>query len=325
MESSTKNRQPRDVIERMAQRAFGVGLPVGDDAVVELTDGWFNVVYLVRLADDREVVLKIAPPSDAETLTYERNIMETEVATMRLVARNPLVPVPEVYAFDQRRDLCDGDYFFMERLTGDNLERASASLTPDAMVRIRERIGRIIQEINGFCGTYFGYPGHERLRGDDWRTVFTTIVDSVLGDGLRRDVDYGFRVDEIRDALERHAPALDSVTTPRLVHWDAWDPNFLVRGGEVTGLVDFERALWADPLMEAQFRPVFGEATADLMRGYGRTAALTHDEQRRCHLYTLHLALVMKTECAYRNYDTDHVDDMATALLHSTMEWLTGH
>ena len=41
-------------------------------------------------------------------------------------------------------------------------------------------------------------------------------------------------------------------------------------------------------------------------------------------LPALHLALVMKTECAYRNDDTDHVDDMATALLHSTMEWLTG-
>ena len=51
----------------------------------ELKEGWFNVVYDLRLADGREVILKIAPPADAEILTYERNIMETEVGSMRLV------------------------------------------------------------------------------------------------------------------------------------------------------------------------------------------------------------------------------------------------
>ena len=62
------------------------------------------------------------------------------------------------------------------------------------------------------------------------------------------------------------------------------------------------------------------------MRGYRRPAALTDEEQRRSHLYTLHLALVMKTECAYRSYDSDDVDDMAMGLLpHLTVEWLVGH
>ena len=80
MESKTKNRKSREQIARMAARAFGgAALAPGEDAVQELKEGWFNVVYDVRLADGREVILKIAPPPGAEVMTYERNLMQTEV------------------------------------------------------------------------------------------------------------------------------------------------------------------------------------------------------------------------------------------------------
>ena len=68
----------------MVLRAFGgMGLAAGEDAVTELKEGWFNVAYNVKLADGREVVLKIAPPQDVEVMSYEKNIMYTEVTAMR--------------------------------------------------------------------------------------------------------------------------------------------------------------------------------------------------------------------------------------------------
>ena len=119
MESKTKNKKTREQIERMAARAFeGLGLAAGEEAVLELKEGWFNAAYNVRLADGREVILKIAPPPGAEVMLYEKNIMATEVASMRLVRQNPAIPVPEIYFFDDAHDLCDADYFFMEKLTG---------------------------------------------------------------------------------------------------------------------------------------------------------------------------------------------------------------
>jgi aminoglycoside phosphotransferase (APT) family kinase protein len=322
MESRTKNRKSREEIARMAARAFdGVGLAPGEDAVAELKGGWFNVVYDVRLADGREVILKIAPPKDAEILTYERNIMATEVSALRRVHENPAIPVPGIYFFDDVRDLCDADYFFMEKLRGDNLGHVKSDLPPEIRANVERRIGGIIRAINGFTGTYFGYPGNRDLRGGTWRSAFVKIVDSVLEDGRRKGSDHGHGAADIRAVVLKHAPALEAVVTPRLVHWDAWDPNFFVQNGEVTGLVDFERALWADPLMEAQFRPLFGEGTANILRGYGKTA-FTSEEERRSHLYTLHLALVMNTECSYRSYDTDFVYNLSKGLLATTMEWL---
>ena len=95
MESKTKNTKTRQQIAGMAASAFGgMALADGDDAVVELKDGWFNAAYDIRLADGREVILKIAPPRGAEVMIYEKNIMHTEVAAMRLVRRTRRFPYP---------------------------------------------------------------------------------------------------------------------------------------------------------------------------------------------------------------------------------------
>ena len=354
MESKTKNRKTRAQIEAMAARAFGgmalahslrstrsardasrSGLPSihslrsgccaiadGEDAVLELKEGWFNASYNIRLADGREVVLKIAPPKGAEVLLYEKNIMATEVAAMRLVRQNPAIPVPEIYFFDDAHDLCDSDYFFMEKIHGENLGQVKAGLPPPAQTAVELRIGEIVREINSFTGTYFGYAGNQDLRANTWREAFIRIVDSVLEDGSRKNVVYDYGYDELRAAVLKHAPALEEITTPCLVHWDGWDLNFFVKDGRITGIIDFERALWAEPLMEAQFRFLsFGAGVTNSMRGYGKTT-FTCAEEQRCHLYTLHLALVTNTECYYRNYDTDSVYNMSRGLMARSMEWL---
>ncbi|WP_437521926.1 aminoglycoside phosphotransferase family protein [Sorangium sp. So ce726] len=322
MESKTKNTKTRPQIAAMAARAFGgMALADGEDAVVELRDGWFNAAYGVRLADGREVILKIAPPRDAEVMLYEKNIMTTEVAAMRLVRPNRTIPVPQIYHFDDARDLCDSDYFFMEKISGDNLEHVRASLPPETQASIDLHIGEIIRAINGFTGTYFGYEGNPDLRANTWREAFTKVMESVLEDGARKGAAYDHGYDEIRAAVLRHAPALEEVTTPCLVHWDVWNPNVFVKEGRVTGLIDFERALWADPLMEAQFRPLSSDGITSSMRGYGKTS-FTFEEERRCRLYSLHLALVMNTECYYRNYDTDSVYKLSMQWIGEHMDWL---
>ncbi len=144
MESKTKNRKTREQVGRLVKSAFG-GIAIAEDegAVRELEEGWFNAVYDVRLRDGREVILKIAPLKDAEVLAYEKDIMTTEVACMRLVRDNSAIPVPEIYYFDTTREVCDSDYFFMEKLTGDNYEHVKASLPADMQAQIDQQIGAI--------------------------------------------------------------------------------------------------------------------------------------------------------------------------------------
>jgi len=325
MESKTKNKKTREQIEGMVRRAFeGASLAADDEAITELKEGWFNVAYNVRLSDGREVILKIAPPQSAEVMTYEKNLMATEVSAMRLVRQNPLIPAPTVYYFDQAKDLCDADYFFMEKIQGENLAHVKASLPAEAQEAIDLQIGRIVREINTFPGTYFGYDGNPDLRADTWKEAFTKIVDALFKDAAHKNVIFDFSYEEIRAAISKHIHSLDEVVKPCLVHWDAWNSNFFVMDGKVMGILDFERALWAEPLMEAQFRRYRDREVTNSMRGYGKTT-LTFAEEQRDHLYALHLALVIYIECSYRNYDTDEVFNLSKNFIDVTMDWLTTH
>ena len=322
MESKTKNRKSRDQIAKMVEKAFGAPLLAdGDDAIVELKEGWFNAAYCIKLSDGRDVVLKIAPPVDAEVMTYEKDIMFTEVETMQLVFDNPEIPVPEIYYFDVDKDICDSNYFFMAKLEGENYEHVKKSLDKEVSSQIDREIGGIIRAINQYKGIYFGYDGNSNLRADTWKEAFIKICESLLADAERKNADIIFSPEDIREVLRKHASALEQVTEPVMVHWDAWDLNFFVKDGKVSGLLDFERALWADPLMEAQFRALAFGGMTESLRNYGKTE-FTHEEDVRNHLYTMHLALVMKIECYYRNYGTDEVANLAKMLLIPAVTWL---
>ena len=324
VQSQTKNKKSRGEIDALARHAFGVGLASGDVGLGELTDGWFNAVHELGLADGRRVVLKIAPPPGAAVMTYERDLMATEVATMRLVKSDPAIPVPSVLFHDDSCQLCDAPYFFMEKVRGANLDHVRKRLSPEEANAVDRHLGEVVRAINAFRGEWFGLPGHPELRAPTWREAFGVLVESVLQDAARRDVVFPRPVGEIRALMRHHAGALDAVREPCLVHWDGWDKNFFVADGRVTGLIDFERALWAEPLMEAQFRALSWGGVSDAMRGYGRTT-FSDGELVRNRLYTLHLALVMHTECFYRLYPDDEVLNSSREMLVANFDWLAAH
>ncbi|MDI5972702.1 aminoglycoside phosphotransferase family protein [Streptomyces sp. SL13] len=310
MESITKNRQSPDVLRAMIERAYGAGqVPAGDGWASELGHGWFNVAYRIRLRDGAEVVLKIAPPPGVEVMTYEHGAMSIELTTLDLLRTRTAVPVPAVDFADRSRELCDADYFFMPYIDADNLGVVAESLPAAERDALAEQLGAVNREINSVRGEHFGPlagPGHAT-----WRQAFTTMIENVLLDGERRGVDIGWEYDTVRTVVAAHADSLDEVTEPRLVEWDLWASNVMVRDGRIVCVIDHERAFYGDPLIEAGFTgtqlPAFGDP-APFMRGYGH-GELTRTEQTRRRLYCLHLLLIMVIETVYRGHtDTDQYD-----------------
>ncbi len=308
MESYTKNRQSEEVLRTLISRAFGPDqVPTEDEFAEEITEGWFNVAYRIRLRDGQEVVLKIAPPADVPVLTREQGMMRAELEAMRLVSEQTNVPVPRILHADLSHEVVDADLFFMEFVDADNFGFSADAglLEPEVVAAGMRELGALNREINSVTGDHFGSligPGYLT-----WREAFTAMVQDILDDGKRAGVDLGWSDDEVLDVLAQHDETLDEVTVPRLVEVDLWAKNSMIQDGHIVAILDHERSLWGDPLMEAGLTgldiPFFGDPT-DFMVGFG-IDDLTGSERTRRRLYSLCLALVMIVETKYRGTEKE--------------------
>ena len=326
MESITKYRQSPQTLRRMVERAYGPGLvPMSDDFATELGHGWFNVAYLLSLADGRQVVMKIAPPPGVEVMTYEKDMLAGEVAAIRLVGGATSVPVPHVDHYDPSCEIIAAPWFVMTRVPGENFGEVSGSWPDERSQSVWRQIGAVNAELNTIVGDGFGRYGLPGV--PSWREAFTGILEDVLADGERREVDLGWSYEEVRQAIADHAACLDAVTVPRFCEWDLWGSNVMVDDDRITGIIDHERAFWGDPIMEAGFVAASGTVPwgdlSGFLAGYGR-GPLTPDELDRRRLYNLHLFLIMVIETVYRGHTTTEQLDMARPALDGAMADL-GH
>ncbi len=305
MRSLTKRRLSEKDIEALARQALGVGV----DRIEELTDGWFSAAYAVSLADGRDAVLKVAPAPEVPLLTYESDLMHAEMLYYR-VAASVGMPVPPVYAVDLSGTALSSHYAFTGRLPGGPLDKAANPPGGPAEAALRGELGRQVARVHGAGGPFFGYPRRDgRTRSDRWRVSFLSMVDDILDDAVRLGADLGAPAGVVRALLHRHAPVLDEVRVPALVHFDLWDGNVFVDGStRLTGVIDGERAFYGDPYAEfvslALFRDI--EDVPGLLAGYaagaGRPVSLDAATRIRLGLYTGYLYLIMLTEGPTRGY-----------------------
>ncbi|MBY9078380.1 aminoglycoside phosphotransferase family protein [Paenibacillus sp. HN-1] len=312
MESMTKSKLNEEQIREITADVFGAGN--GAAEIEELTGGYFNAAYRVLLADGRETILKISPADDTETMTYERGIMRTEVETLKLAREKGLAPVPEVYAYNTGRRVVPNDYFFMEKVRGIPFNEIREGMSPEARGDVERQLGRYNRQINDMVGSRFGlyHDPFGRTPGT-WREAFTGMIGDVLDDAVRLKAPMPIGRGELERGIEELLPALDAVKEPRLVHWDLWEGNVFVENGKITALIDWERALWGDPLMEFHFRYIAEEqlrrveGNEAFYEGYGGFYESPNELERK-KLYDLYLDLIYFVECFSRKYTSeDHL------------------
>ncbi|GMK39226.1 aminoglycoside phosphotransferase [Paenibacillus sp. CCS19] len=317
MESQTKNKQSSEKLHNMIERAFPGVQPV---SIQELTEGFFNVAYMVKLSDGRETVLKIAPPQNSVIMTHEHNIMNSEVRSMQLVAEQTNVPVAKIVYYDNSRELCDAEYFFMEKLNGSSFHSLKGELSDEVRLGVDVQVGELNRRINSIVGKRFGYFGQPDKQGDVWFDVFKSIAQDAINDAAALDIDLTIDVQQLLALLERDKPHFAEVTTPRLVHWDLWAGNVFIEDGKVTGVIDFERCLWADELLEVGFRGFANNH--GFVEGYGITE--WNESQRvRVQWYDMYLFLISALEFDYRHYEDRGSYNWATQMLREGMQALS--
>ncbi|MDE5893648.1 MAG: aminoglycoside phosphotransferase family protein [Acetatifactor sp.] len=293
--SLTKGTVSEEIINRMVKKAFEEKAL----EMQELKEGYFNIAYKVRLKD-RNVVLKIAPSPDIQIMTNEKNIMYSEVDSMRMVAKRTDVPIPRILFYDNSGSVIDREYFFMEMLQGQSLSSLQDALSEEEKQGIYYRLGQYTRQLNGIEGERFGYYAQPDRQGENWFEVFRDMVRDTYADARRKDIDMPVEEDKTLELLERDRAIFEAVKTPRFVHWDIWAGNVFIADNRIEGIIDFERCLWADALMEVGFRNY--ECNIAFYDGYG-IEELTGEEKRRARWYDIYVALLWCLETDYRGYD----------------------
>ena len=299
MESATKIKLSREQINEITKRA----LDAKCIDFKELSDGWFNTAYDIALNSGRHAIVKVAPPADVKILSYEKDIMKTEVEVMRMVRSETDVPVPEIYTYDTSREIIGNDYYLMEKLKGVPYNYIQDKIQEDKREAIETRLGEYNRQINDISGDKFGLYSDVHEKFDTWYAAFYYMMRILLEDAQDINLDIGRPYEKILDIAASLKDALDEVKKPDLVHWDLWSGNLFVDNGEITGIIDFERALWGDRLMEVFLHS--GES-AYFTKGYGTDISGGAGAEARKRLYRLYLGIVMVVEAPYRNYNKEH-------------------
>lgn len=305
----SKNRQSYEILEQMTKNAFGEKI-IGKEMIgkslsfVEMEGGFCNVVYQVSLEGKESYIVKIAPSNEVVMMAYEKEILATEVEVLRRIAMHTEIPAPRVVYYDSSRTVCDAPYFFMTKMEGTCFDKEKDQLSSEEIDSVLYELGQYNRQINEITNGYFGLPGVKETYSNDNKEFMLRLFQMVLEDGMKAGSDLKYiSYEGMWELLLASADVFLEVTTPRLVHWDLWDGNVFIQNGTVSGIIDYERCMWADPLMEHEFSGMWPPRKA-FIEGYGKSE-FTKGEQLRCSYYRLYRYLTMMVEGDYRKYEDD--------------------
>ncbi len=268
-------------------------------AIKELTEGMCNVTYDIAFEDGTESILKIAAKDRSGNTSNEVNLMRAEISAMKLVSENFSFNVAGIQYYDDSNTICDGNYFFMEKLQGDNFHFVRKDMAEEAIAIVDTEIGKISRELAGIKNPEFGFLGDDK-RYDSLFDFVKFMLENLISDAKRRDIDIVYDEQTFIERLEKDKSAFAQVHNASLVHWDMWEGNVFVKEGHVSGIIDWERALWGEPFMDDRFR--MHNRGEHFLEGFGQTS-FSEEESVRLRWYDVILYLTMMIEVFYREFE----------------------
>ncbi|MFM7685990.1 MAG: phosphotransferase family protein [Actinomycetota bacterium] len=271
-----------DVLSNVGITDVAVGVrPVGG--------GGISSVFDVSTRDGANYIVKIYPDAFAWKLAKE-------VFVYRQMAAVKDLPTPKVIGWDDSRSIIDANFLVLSKLPGDMMS-AAVDASVDEQANVYRQLGKVARSVHRLTFDQFGYlytgvvAGHAtnkeymRLQFDKKLAEFRALGGvAEVGAAIERFVD-------------ERADAFGVCVSASLCHDDMYENNILVertsRGLVLSGLLDVENAVAADPLIDLSKTWLYSIRSADhkwrgLVEGYGD---LGDRAAERLDLYRLYHSL----------------------------------
>lgn len=257
--------------------------------VVVRTGGQLSSVYEVQCDGADSVVVKVY----SEQWRWKQ---AKEVHVYRLLAQHGVGPVPSVLRAADG-GLNGSAVTVMSLIPGRPLLEVAAQLDGASLARVYRQMGAMLAAMHRIGQEGYGY-------------LTTRILEPVPDNTAYMTRQFAKKLDEFRDLggdsalrgalriyVKRHVGLFASCAAPVLCHNDFHEGNVLVSPGadgwSVTGIIDVENAIAADPLLDlakTECYSIRGDSAkfAALVDGYG---PLADDALERLALYRLYHAL----------------------------------
>ncbi|MGI8686986.1 MAG: phosphotransferase family protein [Thermomicrobiales bacterium] len=271
-------------------RAHGLGAV---RRIARVASGISNACFIVN--DDRVIRFN----------TFDMTVpkFENERVAYDLLAGSGL-PVPSVIVLDASRQVVPYDCIILTRLPGTNLAESWRDLTPAQIHDLVWEAGRCLARLHTMA-----FPAFGKLREQDaprfrsWLDYFNDYVHRYLSEAARYSLLNCALHTRLEATLARSQSLLARVARGVLVHSDYHYENILQRAGRLTGILDFEWALSADPtydFMSADVREgQIPGSEAAFRGGYRSARSFDAEHEQRLAVYRLFLRLetaVMHTQ-----------------------------
>jgi hygromycin-B 7''-O-kinase len=258
--------------------------------VVARTGGQLSSVYEVRCEGAQPAVVKVY----SEQWRWKQ---AKEVHVYRLLAEHGVGPIPAVLRAEADGEQIGSAFTVMTLLPGRPLSEVGAQLDSAAMARVYRQMGGMLAAMHRIGQEAFGYLTTRILEPEPDNTAYMTRQFArKLGEFRDLGGDSGLH-DGVQAYLDKHVGLFATCAAPVLCHNDFHEGNVLVspltEGWSVTGLIDVENAIAADPLLDlakTDCYSVRGDAVkfGALVDGYG---PLPDDAPARLSLYRLYHSL----------------------------------
>lgn len=275
--------QAQSITRRIAPHSSVMG-------ITELHGGEIGTVLEIAFADAPACILKMYPAS----LQWK---MAKEVYVLGLL-EDLGAAVPKILLADDTRALIDLNFVLMTKIDGSVLGQREATLTDTELYAVYAEMGAILRRINDVTLDSFGYIGPTGVWTEypSNHSYMSAQLDRKLKEFCTRGGD-PLLAERLRAHVTARQHLFEAAITPRLCHYDFHAGNVLVTSqGEphLTGIVDFENATSADPLMDIAkalyyFTGKDAPKRDGLLAGYGKIERA--DWQQTLDLYRLYCTL----------------------------------